>query len=220
MAKTFTRTQLSQTIFSSMQKSVPMYREMTGMDVIRAPEQFFAVAIAHAIHKELTRKKGFVVLELGTQKLMKAAKAIGLGRPLEIRHGKYDLAVFYDNNKPRAVIEVKTNVYKYDLARLDIERLALTVSTKLETNSLQLGVFIFFCSATLKSVKSDKAEESVQDRIQNIKENVEKQISKDKKFKNLKIHFSSKLLKPDPDRDRSIMIGMVELWPKPPRCWK
>ena len=215
MPPTFSRQNLSDTILGAMQRSVPKYRDMTGMDVFRAPESFFSVAIADEIHRKLTSKKGFVALEQLAGSILRDANARTRG-PLQkrMRRGKYDLVVFYDNGNPRAVVEVKTNVYKYAMVSPDIERLSNTVKKNIDRSTLQVGVFVYFCAAWAETKKSEATGENELKRVKRIEESVRKHLSK-RKFKDLDVLFDHRHIKNRRKDNLSVVAGIVSIWRKP-----
>lgn len=101
----------------------------------------------YAIEKACIGRKG---------KIAKATRA----------NGRIDLLLWWAKDKPRAVIEVKNNVYNYKgQCAADIDRIARLLLIGAE-NSLQFGIFAFYSSVDDGKVKT--ATEKLEHRYQTV----------------------------------------------------
>ena len=113
-----------------------------------APEYLSTVYVA----RELARLKGtkFISLENNAKRALKDAGAIAHG-PLHkhIRaNGRFDILLFWANEKPRAPIEVKGWVKQYKTIAADMRRLEEVIHRAKDKSSFQFGLMVF-CTSTV-----------------------------------------------------------------------
>ena len=146
------------------------YEEMSGgFWLWNAPEYFITSTVAQNI-SALSGAK-FITLENGSSSAIKDAGARGRGKlPKDIREkGKVDILLWWAGDTPRAVIEIKNQIYSKNQYEKDIKRIKSFLNLNTAKSSLQFGVFAFYESASTGSRKT--AEEKVNDRISNIYKN-------------------------------------------------
>lgn len=153
--------------FSDAQNS---YEKWTGgFWLWKAPEYLISATVARAI-AEIDGAK-FVTLEHGATSTLEVAGAKGVGRlEKNIREdGRVDILVWWGGDTPRAVIEIKNQIYAIDQYRKDIERITSMLKRNSHDSSLEFGVFAFYESATDGEKKS--AEQKIRDRVERIHSN-------------------------------------------------
>jgi len=143
------------------------YEDWTGGEWLwKAPEYLITTTIARRIF-DIDGPK-YITIEHGASSAIDDAGAKGKGRlSAKIRgKGKVDLLLWWGDGSPRAVIEVKNQIFSTDQYKKDIERIASFLTRNKEDSSLQFGLFSFYESATSGSRKS--AVEKINDRIEKI----------------------------------------------------
>jgi hypothetical protein len=143
------------------------YENWTGGEWLwKAPEYLITTAIARRIF-DIDGPK-YITIEHGASSAIDDAGAKGKGRlSAKIREkGKVDILLWWGDGSPRAVIEVKNQIFSTDQYKKDIERISSFLSRNKEDSSLQFGLFTFYESATSGPRKS--AIEKVNDRIEKI----------------------------------------------------
>ncbi len=137
-----------------------------GFWLWQAPEYLISTSVAKCIF-ELDGAK-YITLENGSTAALQDAGAKGKGRlPKAIREkGKVDILLWWGNDTPRAIIELKNQIYSTFQYRKDIERIGKFLKMNNNISSLQFGAFAFYESASTGLRKT--AKEKVSDRINNI----------------------------------------------------
>lgn len=135
----------------------------------QAPEYFISSTVARYI-AELNGAK-YLTLEHGAKSALTDAGAKGKGRlPQKIREkGKVDILLWWGDGTPRAVIEIKNQIYATDQYRKDIERITGFLSRNNSKSSLQFGIFAYYESAQDGARKT--ATEKIKDRIETVCQN-------------------------------------------------
>lgn len=143
------------------------YEEMSGgWWLWQAPEYFITSAIASKINRLNGAK--YITLEHGSTDALRNAGAKGRGRlPKDVREkGKVDILLWWVNDSPRAIIEVKNQIYAKDQYIKDINRIKAFLVRNNGGSSLQFGIFSFYESAA--DGKRKPASDKISDRIQGI----------------------------------------------------
>ncbi len=137
-----------------------------GFWLWQAPEYFITSTVAKCI-SELDGAK-YITLENGSTTALVDAGAKGKGRlPGDIREkGKVDILLWWGKNTPRAIIELKNQIYSTGQYEKDIKRIGKFLKINSHKSSIQFGVFAFYESATTGCFKT--ATEKVNDRIKNV----------------------------------------------------
>ena len=219
MTQTFKMREIGNTTFKAMESAALLYREMTGGDAIRATEYFFTVAVGCAIHKKLIKKPnfgGFLGFERNTKAVLNEARATTVGKKSKdkrIENGNCDIVLYYEKKLPRAVIEVKGNLYKGAQAKADIVRIAEMLISNIAKNSLQTGVFAF-----VTTKKEPDAATTLDNRLKDYEAEIKSLLSKPRYAKYL--HFSFRSAKMKPFGKAQVRVGVVEIWCKAPRFHK
>ena len=144
-----------------------IYEKMSGGDWLwQAPEYFITATVAYKINDLPGRK--YLTLEYGSAITIDEAGARGRGRlPKDIREkGKVDILLWWAKGVPRAIIEIKNQIYSREQYEKDIKRIKSFLKRNSHESSLQFGIFAFYESAFTGSRKT--AKEKVEDKINNI----------------------------------------------------
>ena len=153
--------------FVDAQKS---YENMSGgFWLWNAPEYFITSTVAQSIYAIDAGK--YLTLEHGSTDAIKDAGAKGRGRlPKDIREkGRVDVLLWWANSTPRAIIEIKNQIYSKDQYEKDIKRIKSFLGRNSDDSSLQFGVFAFYESAFSGERKT--AKEKIEGRINKIFDN-------------------------------------------------
>lgn len=158
---------ITKAILNGFTEAQQTYEQMSGGYWLwQAPEYFITSIIAKNILNIDGAK--YITLEHGSSSAIENAGAKGPGRlPKDIREkGKVDILLWWGDQTPRAIIEVKNQIYSKDQYEKDIKRIKSFLARNSSESSLQFGVFAFYESAF--SSKNKTATEKIDDRISNI----------------------------------------------------
>ena len=142
-----------------------------GFWLWQAPEYFITSTVAKNIFNLEGSK--FITLEHGSSNAIENAGAKGRGRlSRDIREkGKIDILLWWANDTPRAIIELKNQIYSKGQYDKDIKRIKSFLERKNSKSTLQFGVFAFYESASTGAQKT--AKEKIKARISNIYTNAQ-----------------------------------------------
>jgi len=143
------------------------YEDWSGGDwVWNAPEYMLTTYIAQKLSK--TQGAKFITLENGAKSALTSAGAIGKGKlHSKIRsNGRFDILLWWGNNSPRAVIEVKNQVECLHTIKKDLDRIKEVLKRKKNDSSFQFGLMAYYTSCC--DNKKQSAEECLSNRIKNI----------------------------------------------------
>lgn len=155
-----------------------MHEQMSGgWWLWKAPEYFITTSVAQSIFNLDSSK--FITLEHGSTSALEDAGAKGRGRlPNDVREkGKVDLLLWWANETPRAIIEIKNQIYSKEQYDKDIKRIRSFLQRNSHKSSLQFGVFAFYESASSGLRKT--AEEKIVGRTNRIFENTKSMLGAD-----------------------------------------
>ncbi len=154
-------------ILRGFEESHNTYQEWSGGSWLwEAPEYLICSTVARQI-AEIDGAK-FITLENGSKRTLEDAGARGKGRlSKDIREkGRVDILLWWGDGSPRAVIEIKNQIYSSAQYEGDIKRICGFLNRNGHESSLQFGVFAFYESAFSGERKS--AKEKVEGRIDRI----------------------------------------------------
>lgn len=219
MTQTFKMREIGNTTLRAMKSAARLYRKMTGGDAVRATEYFFTVSVGLAIYDALVKKQkhgGFVAFERNLKKLLVEAGANTPGpKSKRIKNGICDVVIYDNKKRPRALIEVKGNLYKTSQAMADIRRIAKMLVTKVDDNSLQTGVFAFVSTKREPVKREPNATKTIERRHQSYNDAVEKLFSSNKKYTNLLRHSPVEYISLEKIGNVHVCIGVIEIWKAP-----
>ena len=134
------------------------------------PEYLITINVAEKIAK-LSGSK-YITLEHSSALTIEDAGARGKGRlSRDIReHGKVDILLWWANDTPRAIIEIKNQIYSNEQYYKDIKRIKEFLKRAPQLSSIQFGLFAFYDSAYDGKIKS--AKEKIQDKIDKVQKNI------------------------------------------------
>lgn len=143
------------------------YDYMTGgWWLWKAPEYFITSCIAQSLHAMEGPK--YITLEHGSKSALEDAGAKRKGKlAKDLRaSGKVDILFWWGSELPRAIIEVKNQVYATVQYEKDIKRIKAFLKCNTDESSFQFGIFSFYQSASDGSRKP--AQQKVKDRVESI----------------------------------------------------
>lgn len=122
------------------------YVEWSGGWLWRAPEYMLNIYIAQKIAKIGGAK--YLTLENSAKSAMEDAGAVGKGKiHSQIRaNGRFDALLWWGDDTPRAVIEVKNQVGSVDIIKDDLLRISKVLQRKSVESSFQFGVVAYYTS--------------------------------------------------------------------------
>ncbi len=171
MSKQISIDRIIKATLAGIKKSQKQYETWSGGSWLwEAPEYLITINVANKI-SDLVGSK-YITLENNTKSAISDAGSLGKGRlPRDLRErGKVDILLWWGNNKPRAVIEIKNFIYDKNQYEKDIKRIKELLKRNSSESSLQFGLLGFCDSADEGSQKS--ANEKINDKIKTIKNNV------------------------------------------------
>lgn len=115
-----------------------------------APEYIATVFVAQEIYK-LDGSK-YVTVEHGANAAIADAGARGRGKlHHKIRaNGRFDILLWWADEKPRAPIEVKCQVTRIEKIKADLQRIEKVIHRSKENSSFQFGMMVFYSSCDTK----------------------------------------------------------------------
>ena len=129
-------------------ESQKCYREWSGGYWLwSAPEYLITVNVAKKI-SDIEGPK-FITIENKSCSAIEDAGARGAGRLChDIReNGRIDILVWWGNDTPRGIIEIKNQIFSNEQYEKDIKRIKGFLNRKSENSSIQFGIFSFYDSA-------------------------------------------------------------------------
>ncbi|MBI1948835.1 MAG: hypothetical protein HYS27_24325 [Deltaproteobacteria bacterium] len=114
------------------------------------PEYYVTSKVADRVARAVN-DRGWVHLEQQRSRVLKAAKAERRGRrsPSTPSGAKFDLIVYYANDKPRVVVEIKSPVFTWNSQiNRDVVRLCDTVARSRDASSIQCGILGVYTDAS------------------------------------------------------------------------
>jgi hypothetical protein len=108
MPKGDSRDAIASAVTTGIMKAASSWESMSGEALSHAPEYYTSAVIAQTLSKSL--EKSWICLEWGTALTLREARHVPKrGRPRTRLDGskRFDLVVFYQDSRPRSVIEVK-----------------------------------------------------------------------------------------------------------------
>ena len=139
---------VSEAILDGFDNAQKAYKQWSGGWVLSSSaEHVVYVFIAMAIRKIPGTK--YLRIERSCKDVRRDACGNRPGQPAQALrlNGHIDIVLSWANDKPRAIIEIKNNVYNYEgQCKRDIER--ITTLLRSRPTTLQFGIFAFYSSAT------------------------------------------------------------------------
>ena len=146
---------ISRAVLSGIERAVKDADARFGMWLNEVPEYYVTTKVGESLAASLG-DKGWVYLEKSSRSVLKESRACTTGRHSKVlgKKSRFDLTVCYSDNRPRAVVEIKSPVYCMDASiRRDVERLCRTISRGAASSSLQCGILGMYTDATIPSRK-------------------------------------------------------------------
>jgi hypothetical protein len=149
VSKDNSRETVAKTIISGIKKAHKSYHKLSnGFWLDYAPEYFLTCTIAN----ELCTMSGneYITLEHNVKDAVGSAGAISRGKlHTSMRsNGRSDIVLWYGNECPKAIVEVKTPLYSLNSEAVkDIERIEKVLIKNKDNNTFKYGIFAFYTSA-------------------------------------------------------------------------
>ncbi len=158
-----------------------LYLEFSGNEWLwNAPEYLITVKIAEFLHS--IEKNKFITLEDSVDYILKEANAHSRKK---IRHGRFDIVLWWAKGDPRAIIEVKNGVHQFRNIEEDIERVEKVLTRKEDDSSIKFGLIAFYVSKHYKN----NTDEKINNLIENLYFQTQEKIPKLKVSKYYKIVY-------------------------------
>ncbi len=171
MPKSLSIDQIVNATLAGIENSQRKYEEWSGGYWLwEGPEYLITISVAENIANLGVSK--YLTLEHSSAQTIEDAGARGKGRlPRGIReHGKVDILVWWATDTPRAIIEIKNQIYSKEQYNKDIRRIKEFLNRNAILSTIQFGLFAFYDSAYDGVLKT--AEEKIQNKIEKIQKNV------------------------------------------------
>ena len=159
MSKQTSMSSIVEAILNGYEEAHSLYEDMSGGQWLwQAPEYFITSTVAKSIHSIPGNK--YITLENSVIRGIQDAGARGRGKlPADIRaNGRSDITLWWANGKPRAVIELKNQLFSKEQFEKDIKRIRSILKLNKNKHSYQFGAFAFYSSSNANSqnVANDK----------------------------------------------------------------
>lgn len=171
MPRSISIEQIIDATLNGIEQSQTKYENWSGGYWLwEGPEYLITINVAENIAKLAGTK--YLTLEHSATHTIEDAGARGKGRlPRDIREqGKVDILLWWASDLPRAIIEIKNQIYSKDQYFKDIRRIKEFLKRNSTLSSIQFGLFAFYDSAFDGARKT--AAEKIQDKIETVKENI------------------------------------------------
>lgn len=149
MSRGFHRDDVVTLVLKGMRSAAKTWDGLHGTFANQAPEYWFNVHVAKELSKGL--ENSWVGLEVSARETRQLSKPGKVGRPKKAsrENGRVDIVVARDNEKPAAIIEVKSPVYTFNSLEKDVERIASLLADT--PNALSVGCIALYTDASHKS---------------------------------------------------------------------
>lgn len=152
-----------------------------GYSLWQAPEYMVTTYIARHI-SAINGRPFYLTLENDVEAGINEAGGLGRGRlRKDLRPGRFDILVWCENGKPRAIIEVKNRVTGFSNIEADVSRICATLS---RSNTIRCGFIAYYTSHPKPKGKHKSAKDRVIERVDEVASKVKIFTNKnDRKFK-------------------------------------
>ena len=151
------------------EKAVSEFCHMSGGEWFdEAPEYFLTTYVASYVGG---LDSTFALLEVNVGKTRTEARALRSGRPAshERLNGRFDIVIYWSNDKPRGAVEIKTSIWSATekLIAPDIDELCTGLSAS-HDSTLQFCAFVYYASVGEPKRKHENASQRLRDLITRI----------------------------------------------------
>ena len=141
--------QIIKATLQGINESVTLYQTWSGGEwLCNAPEYLLTVKIAENIAIKINKhnENNLITLEDNVDYLLDIAQAKGRGPvPKKVRkNGRCDITMWHENEKPRALIEVKNSVFSLKKIELDIDRIKEILKSNTSKSTFEFGLIAFY----------------------------------------------------------------------------
>ncbi len=178
------RNKIIKATLDGIETSVELYQKWSGGEwVCNAPEYLLTVKIAESIAIEIENigAKELITLEDNLDYLLGLADAKGKGSiSNKVRkNGRCDISVWREDEKPKALIEVKNSVFSLRKITSDINRIKEVLKRKTSKSTFEFGLIAFYID---RHYESGNAKNKIREQAKKIFEQA-KNLHKDINFK-------------------------------------
>jgi hypothetical protein len=171
MARNVSQKLIFDSIIRGFEEAQEKYEKMAGGWWLgHAPEYFLTSKVAETIAEDTDL---FVTLEHGISDIVCEAGIQCKGpMPKKMRNnGRADILIWWASDYPRAIVEVKNNVFSINKLKCDIDRIDKLLKKNGTSGKLQFGCLAFHTCAASNS-RNKKATEILSQRIKIFYENL------------------------------------------------
>lgn len=155
------KSEIIKSTLDGIDESMNIYQTWSdGEWLWNAPEYFITVKIAENISKIYGTK--YITLEDNVETTLNLAKAKGSTSDVSRKNGRFDIVVWGKKGRPRAIVEVKRNVYRAGKIEEDIERIQEVLKRKKSTSTIEFGLIAFY---TNRGYKKKNAKQNVENKM-------------------------------------------------------
>lgn len=137
-----------------------------------APEYFLTTYVAWSVGN---LESTCALLEVSVDQSRKEAGATCVGRPAshERRNGRFDIVVYWSNDKPRGAVEIKSRIWAVteELIHPDINKLCAALRANHES-SFQFCAFVYY--ASVSNPKPNQEHGTASERLRDLLSRIEK----------------------------------------------
>ena len=176
-----------------------------------APEYFVTSCIAREI-RTVGCHTYYLTLESGVRDTTYAGGRRSGKPPSALRlNGKFDIVLWWGNDHPRAVIEVKKQVHGFSAIRSDVARVCTILSQPRPPSSFQCGLVVFYASKYLEG-RPNEVESWLNDRLERMRSSTQEFVGR----KGLKLHWRARPMEREEDSAWTAVVAKINRLATPP----
>lgn len=184
MSTILSRKKIIELTLNGIETSIELYQKWSGGEwLCNAPEYLLTVKIAESIAKEIDNIGGkeLITLEDNLDYLLDLANAKGKGSmSRKVRkNGRCDISIWREDEKPKALIEVKNSVFSLKKITSDIDRIKEVLKRNTFKSAFEFGLIAFYID---RHYETGNAKSRIKDQADKIF-NQAKELHKDIDFK-------------------------------------
>ena len=207
MSKIIDKDKIIELTLDGIETSVELYQKWSGGEwVCNAPEYLLTVKIAESIATEIEEVAGkeLITLEDNIDYLLDLANAKGKGTISDKvrKNGRCDISIWSEDEKPKALIEVKNSVFSLKKIVSDIHRIKEVLKSNSSKSTFEFGLIAFYIDRHYKTGNANE-------RIKAQADKIFKQAQESNTDINLKFHYREKTSLKDTDAWASVVFEIT-----------
>ncbi len=200
MSTIISQNKLIKLTLDGIETSVELYQKWSGGEwVCNAPEYLLTVKIAESIATEIEKIGGkeLITLEDNLDYLLDLANAKGRGTMSHKvrKNGRCDISMWREDEKPKALIEVKNSVFSLRKITSDIDRIKEVLKRNTSKSTFEFGLIAFYIDRHYETGNAKKRIKAQADKIFEQAQKLHKDI-------NFKFHY----------REEKISLKDADAW--------